>query len=132
VDCPPTEGATTRGAERTLGGAEGTVRVDGAAGAAGTVRVGVAAGADLVCACTGVGLAAPRPVPHTGHAPLPWPARTRSATAICSLFEAFGLWTLYWRNRNLKYHRYQPLDPSPRVQDLLDYLDKHADPIFWG
>jgi hypothetical protein len=24
------------------------------------------------------------------------------------------------------------LDPSPRVQDLLDYLDKHADPIFWG
>ena len=32
----------------------------------------------------------------------------------------------------LKFHRYQPLDPSPRVQDLLDYLDKHADPIFWG
>jgi len=27
------------------------------------------------------------------------------------------------------------LDPSPRVEDLLDYLDyldKHADPIFWG
>ncbi len=22
--------------------------------------------------------------------------------------------------------------PQPRVQDLLDYLDKHADPIFWG
>jgi len=42
-----------------------------------------------------------------------------------------GLWTLYWRDRNLKFHRYQPLDPSPRVRELLDYLDKHADPIFW-
>jgi hypothetical protein len=24
------------------------------------------------------------------------------------------------------------LDPSPRVQDLLDYLGERADPIFWG
>ena len=43
-----------------------------------------------------------------------------------------GLWTLYWPDHNLKYHRYQPLDPSPRIQDLLDYLDSRADPIFWG
>jgi hypothetical protein len=43
-----------------------------------------------------------------------------------------GLWALYWRDRNLKYHRYEPLDPSPQVQDLLDYLDDRADPIFWG
>jgi hypothetical protein len=34
--------------------------------------------------------------------------------------------------RNLKYHRYQPLDPSPQIQDLLDYLDSGTDPIFWG
>ncbi|WP_424752096.1 DUF3024 domain-containing protein [Mycobacterium sp.] len=40
--------------------------------------------------------------------------------------------TLYWRDRNLRYHQYQPLDPSPRVQDLLDDLDSRADPIFWG
>ncbi|HEY2501166.1 MAG TPA: DUF3024 domain-containing protein [Mycobacterium sp.] len=39
---------------------------------------------------------------------------------------------MYWRDQHLKYHRYQPLDPSPRVQDLLDYLDSRADPIFWG
>ena len=100
VDCPTTEGATTRGAERTLGGAEGTVRVGVAAGAdgtvrvgvaagadgtvrvegavrvEGTVRVGVAAGADLVCACTGVGgsqaRAAHRPCAHAlaGENPL--------------------------------------------------------------
>jgi Protein of unknown function (DUF3024) len=43
-----------------------------------------------------------------------------------------GLWTLYWRDRNLRFHRYQFLDPSPQVQDLLDYLDHRADPIFWG
>ncbi|MCW2658867.1 MAG: hypothetical protein JWP83_19, partial [Mycobacterium sp.] len=24
------------------------------------------------------------------------------------------------------------LDPSPQIQDLLDYLDDRADPIFWG
>jgi Protein of unknown function (DUF3024) len=46
--------------------------------------------------------------------------------------KATGLWTLYWRDHNLKYHRYQPLDPSPRIQDILDYLDRRADPIFWG
>jgi hypothetical protein len=40
-----------------------------------------------------------------------------------------GLWTLYWPDHNLKYHRYQPLDPSPRIQDL---LDSRADSIFWG
>jgi hypothetical protein len=40
----------------------------------------------------------------------------------------------YWRDRNLKYHRYQPLEPRPshQIQDLLDYLDSGADPIFWG
>jgi Protein of unknown function (DUF3024) len=36
------------------------------------------------------------------------------------------------RGRNQKYHRYEPLDASPQVQDLLDYLNDRADPIFWG
>ena len=27
---------------------------------------------------------------------------------------------------------HQFLDPSHRIQDLLDYLDNRADPIFWG
>ena len=43
-----------------------------------------------------------------------------------------GLWTVYGPDHNLKYHRYQPLDPSPRIQDLLDYFDSRADPIFLG
>ncbi|MFI6573973.1 DUF3024 domain-containing protein [Nocardia fluminea] len=39
---------------------------------------------------------------------------------------------MYWRDRHLKFHRYQFLEPSPHVQNLLDYLDQRADPIFWG
>ena len=35
------------------------------------------------------------------------------------------------RDRNQKYHRYEPLDASPQVQVLLDYLNDRADPIFW-
>ena len=67
----------------------------------------------------------------------PWrddlgPEWTRFPVARLHHTKTTGLWTLYWRDRNLKFHRYQPLDPSPRVQDLLNYLDQHADPIFWG
>ena len=67
----------------------------------------------------------------------PWredygPDWTRFPIARQHYTKTTGLWTLYWRDRNLKYHRYAPLDPSPQVQDLLDYLDGRADPIFWG
>jgi hypothetical protein len=60
------------------------------------------------------------------------PDWTRFPIARLHYTRTTGLWTLYWRDQNLKYHRYQPLDPSPRIQDLLDYLDSQADPIFWG
>jgi hypothetical protein len=60
------------------------------------------------------------------------PDWTRFPIARLHYTRTTGLWTLYWRDHNLKYHRYQPLDPSPRIQDLLDYLDSRADPISWG
>lgn len=41
-------------------------------------------------------------------------------------------WSLYWRDRNLKFHVYDRVDPTPQVQNLLDYLDSHEDAIFWG
>ncbi len=67
----------------------------------------------------------------------PWredfgPEWTRFPIARLHHTKTTGLWTLYWRDRNLKFHRYQPLKPSPRLQDLLDYLDTRADAIFWG
>jgi hypothetical protein len=57
---------------------------------------------------------------------------TRFPIARLHYTKTSDLWTLYWCDRNLKFHRYQFLDPSHRIQDLLDYLDNRADPIFWG
>ena len=68
----------------------------------------------------------------------PWredsgPDWTRFPIARLHYTKTSRLRTLYWRDRNLKYPRYEPLESSPRVQDLLDYLDDdRADPIFWG
>ncbi|MGD1112068.1 MAG: DUF3024 domain-containing protein [Mycobacterium sp.] len=63
----------------------------------------------------------------------PWcedfgPDWTRFPIARLHYSRTTRLWTLYWRDRNLKYHRYQPLDPSLQIQDLLDYLDSGTDP----
>ena len=41
-------------------------------------------------------------------------------------------WTLYWRDRNLRFHLYDPLEPSNRVEDLLSELDRDPTYIFWG
>ena len=41
-------------------------------------------------------------------------------------------WTLYWRDRNQRFHRYDLLPPSNRVEDLLAELDRDPTCIFWG
>jgi hypothetical protein len=41
-------------------------------------------------------------------------------------------WTLYWRDRNLRFHIYDLLAPSDRVDDLLNEIDRHPTCIFWG
>jgi hypothetical protein len=41
-------------------------------------------------------------------------------------------WTLYWRDRNLRFHTYDLLAPSNRVEDLLNELDHDPSCIFWG
>src|SRR3954470_23656032 len=33
-------------------------------------------------------------------------------------------WTLYWRDRNLRFHTYDPLAPSNRIDDLLSEIDR--------
>lgn len=67
----------------------------------------------------------------------PWredfgPEWTRFPIARLRYTTKTRLWTLYWRDRNLKFHRYPPLPPSPHLQDLLDYIETSGDPIFWG
>ena len=41
-------------------------------------------------------------------------------------------WTLYWRDRNLRFHIYDQLAPSRRVEDLLAEIDRDPTCIFWG
>jgi hypothetical protein len=41
-------------------------------------------------------------------------------------------WTLYWRDRNLRFHLYDLVAPSNRVDDLLAEIDRDPTSIFWG
>ncbi len=41
-------------------------------------------------------------------------------------------WTLYWRDRNLRFHRYELHAPSRQVEDLLTEIDHDPICIFWG
>ncbi len=41
-------------------------------------------------------------------------------------------WTLYWRDRNLRFHVYDLLAPSDRVEDLLTEIERDPTCIFWG
>ncbi|MGD9530306.1 MAG: DUF3024 domain-containing protein [Dehalococcoidia bacterium] len=41
-------------------------------------------------------------------------------------------WTLYWRDRNLRFHLYDRVVPSRRVEALLDEIDDDPTGIFWG
>jgi Protein of unknown function (DUF3024) len=52
-------------------------------------------------------------------------ARLRYTTAT-------KVWTLCWRDRNLRFHAYDVLPPSPRVEDLLTEIDRDTTGIFWG
>ncbi|MHA6528157.1 DUF3024 domain-containing protein [Corynebacterium pyruviciproducens] len=56
--------------------------------------------------------------------------QTRFPVARLRYTQSTGLWSLYWRDRNLKFHQYD-FEPTPRVQDLLDYISTSQDPIFF-
>ena len=43
-----------------------------------------------------------------------------------------GYWTLYWPDRNGDFHEYHSADPTPRVQRLLEVIDRDETSIFWG
>lgn len=42
------------------------------------------------------------------------------------------LWSLYWRDRNAKWHRYDLIEPKQDVLVLLDEVDRDPTGIFWG
>ncbi len=43
-----------------------------------------------------------------------------------------GEWTLYWRDSNAKWHRYDLIEPNSDVMALLDEVDRDPTAIFWG
>jgi hypothetical protein len=57
---------------------------------------------------------------------------TRFPIARLRYTQAAGTWTLYWRDRHLRFHRYDQVRPSPDIGDLLREIDHHPIAIFWG
>ncbi len=41
-------------------------------------------------------------------------------------------WSLYWRDRNLKFHLYDRVPPTPTIQVLQDEVTADSTSIFWG
>ena len=41
-------------------------------------------------------------------------------------------WAIYWRDRNLKFHVYDLVDPTANVESLLAEIDSDPTAIFWG
>jgi Protein of unknown function (DUF3024) len=67
----------------------------------------------------------------------PWrqgigPEWTRFPIARLHYTQATKMWTLYWRDRNLRFHRYDQLEPSPDISDLLREIEHDPIAIFWG
>ena len=41
-------------------------------------------------------------------------------------------WTLYWRDRNHRWHRYEYSSPTAEIAALLAEIDRDPTRIFWG
>ena len=41
-------------------------------------------------------------------------------------------WSLFWRDRNQRWHRYTRIGPSARITVLLDEIEADPTAIFWG
>ena len=67
----------------------------------------------------------------------PWredfgPEWTRFPIARLRYTKTSKTWSLLWRDRNLRFHEYDRLAPSPRVDDLLSEIERDPTAIFWG
>jgi Protein of unknown function (DUF3024) len=45
---------------------------------------------------------------------------------------ATGEWELFWRDRNLRFHRYDLVPASSHVEELLNEIERDRTGIFWG
>lgn len=57
---------------------------------------------------------------------------TRFPIARLRYTKATRQWSLYWRDRHLRFHLYDRTTPSARIDDLLREIDCDPTAIFWG
>ncbi|OWP46354.1 DUF3024 domain-containing protein, partial [Pseudomonas nitroreducens] len=65
----------------------------------------------------------------------PWDGvgeHTRFPIARLRYTKSTGQWAIYWRDRNLRFHRYDSIEASPHVDDLLAEIEADPTGIFWG
>jgi hypothetical protein len=67
----------------------------------------------------------------------PWPDQTdsewmRMPIARLGYSKQAAEWTLYYADRNSRFHRYPECGPSRHVADLLAEIDADPTCIFWG
>ncbi len=41
-------------------------------------------------------------------------------------------WSLYWRDRHLKFHEYDLAEPTPHIDELIEHVIRDQTGIFWG
>ena len=59
-------------------------------------------------------------------------ARTRQPIAQLRLDATDLRWTLYWADRNDRWHAYEMVKPTRRLETLLDEIDRDPSCIFWA
>lgn len=57
---------------------------------------------------------------------------TRFPIARLRYTKASKRWSLYWRDRNLRFHEYDLIASSASIEDLLAEIDRDPTGIFWG
>lgn len=67
----------------------------------------------------------------------PWgadsgPEWTRFPIARLRYTNASKRWSLYWRDRDLRFHQYDRVPPTDTVEELLAEVDRDPTAIFWG
>jgi hypothetical protein len=57
---------------------------------------------------------------------------TRHPVARLRYTKARGEWSLYWSDRNLEFHEYDLVRPTPYLDELITEIERDPTSIFWG
>jgi Protein of unknown function (DUF3024) len=57
---------------------------------------------------------------------------TRFPIARLRYTKTTGVWSLYWRDRNLGFHAYDLVSPTASIEELLAEVNRDPTAIFWG